>query len=173
MRTWPGGGSRSGFVVSSSCPGATAWTARYVAVSLVMNLSCFRSGLAHSQSRLLDDEGRSDEAIVGKVDADRHEVRHGLAVRTGDVDAALGRELDAIDRDISAQVMRGGRVARNLDRIVVPLQQAIIAGIDGLDLRVGGDLVGECQAERAPRFLILMPDRQLLDLHTLMQRQER
>ena len=87
------------------------------------------AGRAHSQDRLFDDEGRSYEAIVGKVDADRHEVRHGLAVRTGDVDAALGRKLDAIDRDIVGQVMRGGRVGRNLDRIVVPPQQAIIAGI--------------------------------------------
>ena len=60
------------------------------------------------EGRLFDEEGLLCEAIVGKVDADRHEIRHRLAVRADGVDAALDRELDAIDLDIFAQVMRAG-----------------------------------------------------------------
>src|ERR1700682_4680352 len=70
MRTWPSGGSITGFSVSSSLPGLTACTARYVAAPSIIQflrpmlilLRCFRSlGIFNCRKgQSFDREGQSD-----------------------------------------------------------------------------------------------------------------
>jgi len=76
---------------------------------------------------------------------DRYDKRfgHGFSVRLPWENPAAGRNFDALNVDISANVMGPRRVAGDLDVVVVSFEEPLVVHIKRLDRAMGRNFGGE------------------------------